>query len=196
LKCCSGRVRLEILRRIVGVQEVLVDNAFSSCEFTTVRFNSKYLLTETLTFCSGQLIVSTADSHSDDYFYCRCGVRVLTRLRNCAVRKDSLALSGRVEDHRHGDSLPSTRHTVAGQMERSRCRLDSLVQSSGPLHIAGRGGTRSDLQSSPCSSTLPPSLPFTKAKPNSTVTIGTNSVTATSTRLERRSSEHGKSNIK
>ena len=66
LKCCSGRVRLEILRRIVGVQEVLVDNAFSSCEFTTVRFNSKYLLTETLTFCSGQLIVSTADSHSDD----------------------------------------------------------------------------------------------------------------------------------
>jgi hypothetical protein len=43
-----------------GVQEVLFYNAFSSCEFTTARFNSKYLLTETLTFCSGQLIASTA----------------------------------------------------------------------------------------------------------------------------------------
>jgi hypothetical protein len=154
------------------------------------------LLTEPQAFCSGQLIASSADSHSDEYFYCRCRVRALTRLRSGAVRKDSLAPSGRVEDRRHGDPLPSTRCTVAGQMERSRCRLDSLVQSSGPLHIAGRGGTRSDLQSSPCSSTLPSSLPFAEAKSNSTVTIGTNSVTATSTRLERCSSEHWKSNIK
>jgi len=34
-----------------GVQEVLFCKAFSSYEFTAVRFNSKYSLTETLTFC-------------------------------------------------------------------------------------------------------------------------------------------------
>ena len=154
------------------------------------------MLTETLTFCIGQSIASTADSHSDEHFYCHCGVRVLTRLRNCTVRKDSLAPSGRVEDRRHDDSLTSTRRTVAGQMERSRCRLDSLVRSSGPHHTAGCGGTRLDLQSSPCSSTLPSLLPFAKAKSNSTLTISTNSETVTSTYRERRSSEHEKSNIK
>jgi len=106
--------------------------------------------------------------------------------------------SGRVEGRRHDDSLTSTRRTLAGQTERSRCRLDSLVRFLGPLYTVGWCGTRSDLQSSPCSSTLPSSLPFAKAKAksNCTVTIGTNSETAASTRLERCSSEHEKSNVK
>jgi len=47
------------------VQEVPICKAFGSCAFTADHRSSKYLLTETLTFCLGQLIASTADSHSD-----------------------------------------------------------------------------------------------------------------------------------
>jgi hypothetical protein len=68
------------------VQEVLFCKAFDACAFIADRVSSKYLLTETLTFRNGQLITSTADSHSDEHLYCRCGVRVPTRLRSCAVR--------------------------------------------------------------------------------------------------------------
>ena len=123
-------------------------------------------------------------------------MRAITGLRNSAARQALLAGSGQVDGRRHDDSLTSTRRTVAGQMERSRYRLGFLVRSFGPLHIVGCGGTRPDLQSSPCSSTLPSLLPFAKAEWNHTLTISTNSETVTSTRLERRSSEHEKSNIK
>ena len=92
-------------------------------------------------------------------------------------------------------NLPtSTRRMVAGRKERSRCRLDSLARSPGLLHTVGCGDTRLDLQSSPCSSTLPSSLPFAKAESNSTSTISTNSETATSKRIECRSSECGLTN--
>ena len=123
-------------------------------------------------------------------------MRAITGLRNSAARQALLAGSGQVDGRRHDDSLTSTRRTVAGQMERSRCRLGFLVRFSGPLHIVGCGGTRPDLQSSPCSSTLPSLLPFAKAKLDTTLTIGMNSETATSTHLERHSFEHEKSNIK
>ena len=118
-----------------------------------------------------------------------------TGVRNGAAQQALLAESGQVDGRRHDDLLTSTRRTVAGRKERSRCRLDSLVRTYGPLHIVGCGGTRPDLQSSPCSSTSPSLLPFARAEWNSTLTIGTNSETVTSTHLERRSIEHEKSNI-
>jgi len=57
-----------------GVHEAPICKAFGSGAFTRNRSGSKDLLTETLTLCSGQLIASSAELHSDEYFYCRCGV--------------------------------------------------------------------------------------------------------------------------
>jgi len=49
------------------VHEVPFCKAFGSCAFTAVRFSSKYLLTETLTFCFGQLIASTVSRFAFRY---------------------------------------------------------------------------------------------------------------------------------
>jgi hypothetical protein len=49
------------------VQEVPYCKAFGSCAFTAVRLSSDYLLTETLTFCIGQLIASTVSRFAFRY---------------------------------------------------------------------------------------------------------------------------------
>jgi hypothetical protein len=74
------------------VHEVPICKAFSSCAFTADHNSSKYLLTETLTFCLGQLIASTVDSHSDTAI-------ILPRWRGGRLRtKSSLLIALRLPD--------------------------------------------------------------------------------------------------
>ena len=50
-----------------GVQEVPIGKVFGSCAFTADYGSSKYLLTETPTFCIGQLIASTVSRFAFRY---------------------------------------------------------------------------------------------------------------------------------